>query len=245
MIEAAETMSAQARVSVSVGIVLFNNAHDEVLRCLASLQRQASDAICEVLILDQGTGHPLLPAYRFPVRVSRGPNLGFGAAHNILFSSSQGDTYLCLNPDAVLHPKCLAYMLAVLDASQGRALVEALHEPIPHPKIYDPVTGETPWCSGACLLIPREIYSSLKGFDEDFFLYCEDVDFSWRARAAGFACQLAPSAKVFHFADDRENRRAAMLRSAETLWRKWKNHPSRSIVDPDFSHGAIYATPLW
>lgn len=42
-----------------------------------------------------------------------------------------------------------------------------------------------PWLSGACLAFSGELLNLVRGFDESFFLYWEDVDFSIRARAAG------------------------------------------------------------
>jgi GT2 family glycosyltransferase len=48
-------------------------------------------------------------------------------------------------------------------------------------------------------MIPRDILQKLNGFDADtFFLYCDDVDFSWRTRLEGFKVIYQPSAIVFH-----------------------------------------------
>jgi GT2 family glycosyltransferase len=89
------------------------------------------------------------------------------------------------------------------------------------PKYYDPVSGITEWCSGACILIPALIYRELKGFDEQFFMYCEDVDFSWRARALGFTCYVNINALLFHFVGDRSSRLAMAALSQYILACKW------------------------
>jgi N-acetylglucosaminyl-diphospho-decaprenol L-rhamnosyltransferase len=54
------------------------------------------------------------------------------------------------------------------------------------------------WLAGSCLLIRREVFERLGGLDEGFFLYWEDADFAWRARALGFGCVYLPTVSVSH-----------------------------------------------
>jgi len=55
-----------------------------------------------------------------------------------------------------------------------------------------------PWLTGCCLLIRRDCYDQLGGFDEDFFLYYEDVDLCRRAAAAGWSVWYEPALTVMH-----------------------------------------------
>jgi len=48
------------------------------------------------------------------------------------------------------------------------------------------------------LLIRRDLLDQLGGFDEDFFLYAEEVDFAFRAAQAGWRSYLVPTARVRH-----------------------------------------------
>ena len=57
---------------------------------------------------------------------------------------------------------------------------------------------EIPLASGAGMFIPVGIFKKIGFFDEKFFLYHEDVDFSWRARMFGYNIKLIPEAKVWH-----------------------------------------------
>lgn len=129
-----------------------------------------------------------------------------------------------MNPDGRAHPRLLQALCERSQACAGGALVEALQFPCEHPKPFDPTHGDTPWASGACLLIPRAIQERLGGFDDTFFMYCEDVDLSWRARAAGFRVVSEPRALFLHQVTNRPaNPRghALMLAAGVQLGRKW------------------------
>jgi N-acetylglucosaminyl-diphospho-decaprenol L-rhamnosyltransferase len=55
-----------------------------------------------------------------------------------------------------------------------------------------------PWVSGCCLLARHDCFRDLGGFDEDFFLYYEDVDLCRRAAARGWSVRLEPTLQVVH-----------------------------------------------
>jgi N-acetylglucosaminyl-diphospho-decaprenol L-rhamnosyltransferase len=216
---------------ISIGIVLYQNSEQEVWSCLDSIASQEGMfVVLEVLIRDQGgtleecvsrwKREHLIP---FEIIFSKGKNLGFGAGHNILFDSisSESIAYLCLNPDAQMHPLCIQYLYQFAQNHDWNGIFEPQHEPVMLPKYYDPVSGITEWCSGACVLIPASIYRELKGFDEQFFMYCEDVDFSWRARALGFNCYVNINAQLFHFVGDRSDRMEIVAISQYILACKW------------------------
>lgn len=125
-------------------------------------------------------------------------NLGSARGHNNLLEASDEDDILILNPDVMVVPRTIVDLhKALLD--DGVGMTEAKQLPIEHPKHYDPVTGETSWAATACSLIRGETIRSLGGFDHrSFFLYCDDVDFSWRVRLAGEKVVYVPTASVFH-----------------------------------------------
>ena len=54
------------------------------------------------------------------------------------------------------------------------------------------------WVSGACFAIRRELFERIGGFNEDYFMYLEDVDICRRASAAGAAVAYEPDALVIH-----------------------------------------------
>lgn len=125
-------------------------------------------------------------------------NLGSAAGHNRLFPCFDTDLVLILNPDVVASPHLIEELVLRLNDPQI-GLVEGRQIPIEHPKHYDPHSGETPWATTACALIPRRVVDEVGGFDaRSFFLYCDDVDYSWRIRLAGYRVIFHPPARVFH-----------------------------------------------
>ena len=125
-------------------------------------------------------------------------NLGSALGHNTLLEQSDGDDVLIINPDIMLAPNAIVELAKRLSQG-GVGMAEAKQLPIEHPKHYDTVTGETSWAATACTLIPGETLRKLGGFDhESFFLYCDDVDFSWRVRLAGEKVVYVPSACAYH-----------------------------------------------
>jgi GT2 family glycosyltransferase len=58
--------------------------------------------------------------------------------------------------------------------------------------------GTVEWVSGACMLVRRDAYEQVGGFDEGFFLYCEDADLCRRLWQAGYRVRFEPRAVVHH-----------------------------------------------
>lgn len=53
--------------------------------------------------------------------------------------------------------------------------------------------------SGACMMVRKEIMEKIGYFDEDFFIYAEDVDFCYRVRKNGWKIFYLPDARVIHY----------------------------------------------
>ena len=127
-----------------------------------------------------------------------GANLGSAAGHNRLLSTSDAALTLIMNPDVLAAPNLLVELIGAISKPR-MALVEGRQIPTEHPKDFDPETGRTSWCSTACLLGLTSVMTSVGGFDADtFFLYCDDVDLSWRVRLAGYEIAYQPTAVCFH-----------------------------------------------
>lgn len=58
------------------------------------------------------------------------------------------------------------------------------------------------YCSGASILIPKDVFQKVGGFDETFFMYHDDIDLCWRIRVAGYRIVLESSSVCYHIKDD-------------------------------------------
>ncbi len=144
-----------------------------------------------------------------------GANLGHGGGHNALAAQSHSDALLFLNPDALVAPGTLTELFRAL--SDGVGIVDARQVPFEHPKTFAVGSGDTSWASGSCSLTWRTAFNEVGGFDsETFFLYCDDVDYSWRIKLAGYRVVHQPAARVFH--DKRLTLAGAMQASSAEVY---------------------------
>ncbi len=204
--------------SVRVAIVLYENALDEMWRCLRSLVRGVERAGEEpavapnavtISIGDCSGGPVIKDADLAALRTMAGDraqvdytffgrNLGHSAGCNALALDAPEDALLFLNPDCYVSPRMLGRLLSAL-RDPTVAAVDARQIPCEHPKHFDPVTGEQSWASGACLLVRTPWFREAAGFDaESFPSYVNDVDLSWRLRLAGGRIMHQPNAVLFH-----------------------------------------------
>lgn len=127
-------------------------------------------------------------------------NFGFGEGHNFNISQSSSNYILVINCDLEINKDTLNILVEnALEDESSVASWEARQIPYEHPKYYDPITLETAWSSAACLLIRRAAFEKIGGFDEHFFMYCEDVELSFRFRDYGYKVKYNPKAVVSHF----------------------------------------------
>lgn len=127
-------------------------------------------------------------------------NLGFGKGCNLGFSKGSSDIVCFFNIDTeVLSDTILNLATEIETSDNDTAMWELRQFPYEHPKLYDPVTMDAAWSSGAAFAIKRQIFEKLNGFDERIFMYAEDVDLSWRLRSLGYKIRYVPKAIILHY----------------------------------------------
>ena len=138
--------------------------------------------------------------------LNQGQNIGFGLGHNFNLALTTTPYFWVTNVDLEFEPDSLTTLLATAQQDSSQAFSntsiaawECRQKPYEHPKDYHPVTGETAWCSSACVLFKTDAIQSVKGYDPLLFLYGEDVELSYRLRRQGYKLKYVPQATVWHY----------------------------------------------
>jgi GT2 family glycosyltransferase len=199
-------------------ILLTRNGARTIGRQLEALANQSSSEPWELLVVDNGSSDrtlEIVEEYR-----SRLPSLRVadasgdrGAAHacNIGASEARGRALAFCHDDDEVGAGWLEAMLSALrkhDVVGARLEVDKLNEPwtiafrgrpqTEGPVSWDLLSGYPPYVFGATLGVTRAAHERIGGFDETILPSSEDMDYCWRALAAGFELHFTPEA-VIHY----------------------------------------------
>lgn len=209
-----------------VGTVTFNSA-SHLLPLLKSVQ----DFGIEHLIYDNASSDGSISlATSFGAHVEAGPtNRGYSFGVNRLLRAATPRPLLLLNPDTLLmeHPRVLrdelearpatwvaaprvVYPSGLLQESARRFYTPwtPLARLIGYRNRQPTVACPVDWVIGAAMLIRSESALAIGGWDEGYFLYCEDMDFCRRVRRAGGEIHYVPNYTVVHSYQRRSRRDA-------------------------------------
>lgn len=214
-----------ARPLVSVVITSYGKV-PTTLDCLASIAANRPRAPIEVVVIDDASGDPDLariaavPGVRL---IDTGANAGYGPACNQGAAAARGDYVLLLNNDTLVLP---GWLDSMLDLMRDDATAGAVGSKLLYPDgrlqeaggiIWSDATGwnfgrgdepdapaynyvrETDYCSAACLLVRRDVFLGMGGFDPRYApAYFEDSDLAFRLRARGLRVLYQPRSEVVH-----------------------------------------------
>ena len=194
--------------------------------CLDSLRNQTHSNY-EVILVDNASTDDSVDMVRREhpeVRILElDENLGLAGGVNAGIAIARGETIALLNNDAEATPAWLAELEAALvrhpEAGFAASKMLLYDQPetinsagdfyrtdgIPGNRgVWQPDDGQFDQedlvfggCGGA-VAYRRAMLEQIGLFDDDFFMYCEDVDLAWRAQLSGWRCVYAPLAVVFH-----------------------------------------------
>lgn len=187
-------------------------------------------------------------------------NVGYARANNVGIRASRGDYILFLNTDTAVPPGALVSLLKEMkgDAGLGAAGPALVHEggslqvsfgkrvnffsEIWQKVVLNPYykkalkssvrPRQVGWLSGACLLARRAAVEEAGLFDEDFFIYFEDIDLCLRMKSRGWKLAFFPAVRVVHVggATTSARRLQARLEKRKSQLHFYRKHNSRASV---------------
>lgn len=155
-------------------------------------------------------------------------NYGFSKGNNIGVAKAKGEYVCILNPDTVVAEDTFTTLLAFAENTPdvgivGCKLIDGTGQFLPESKrniptpwvslqkifghskpyyanhLYENETGKVEILVGAFMLLKRQVYNEILGFDEDFFMYGEDMDISYRVLKAGYQNYYSATTTVIHY----------------------------------------------
>ena len=198
--------------NVTAIVVSFNSAH-ALPACLTAL---SGAGVAAIVVDNASTDASADVAETLGARVIRSDvNLGYGRANTLGVAAAETAYVLICNPDAIVLPGAVEAMLrAARDWPQAglfgprlieggrtaRARTSFLTTQAPPPADDDDGRGDLPvsMLMGACLLMRRDLYVTMGGFDPNIFLFYEDDDLCRRLLDRGHALIRVGGAVVLH-----------------------------------------------
>jgi hypothetical protein len=239
-----------------VSIILApHNGMDHIGPCLASLEKQDFSSF-EVIVVDNastdGTSQYLRETWPWAKTIRSEQNLAYAAGNNLGARHAIGEFLLFLNHDTLVTAPFLTLLVEAMRSNpdiaiaQSRIMMAAEPERVDSVGAYltrsgmwvHPLRGE-PFSDGvrerldvlgvcgACLMIRREVFFELGGFDDDFVIYFEDADLSLRARLIGHRSVVVPSSVILHWGGVT----TGQLPSSFTVFHSFKNRLCLLIKD--------------
>lgn len=223
----------------TLSIVSHGDA-DKISRLLQSLQQHETPARIQLILTDNLKNNlpEYDPAPWSSLRILRNEKkLGFAENHNRAFEHARGEYFVILNPDLIFERPIFDDLLKSLLAHKADLIapqivdetgaVQDSHRPLPTP--FELIRRRLPgytfkpsppdpdgvirpdWIAGMFWLLRSKTYAQLRGMDEKFFLYFEDVDFCSRARLQGMKIIVDANIQSRHDAQRASRRRLHYL----------------------------------
>ena len=93
------------------------------------------------------------------------------------------------------------------------------------------------WVCGACIILRREALTDVGGLDEDYFMYCEEADWCYRAKKKGWKVYYVPRAKLIHHPENGKYARRKIIHHHRSMLKFYR----KCLKEPLIIHALISA----
>lgn len=162
------------------------------------------------------------------ILIENNENLGFSKANNIGFRRSNGKYILFLNPDTLVHENTLQKSIEFMEDHKDAGIISCKHlnpdgsfqssafDFLPPISIFAYILGlnklfkiswlrnfssvkTVDYVQGSYIMIRREVFQKIGGFDENFFMYGEDADLCKKVWDLGWKVYYLPDISITHY----------------------------------------------
>jgi GT2 family glycosyltransferase len=210
----------------SVFVIILNyNGKDTLLDCLSSVYNSDYPNM-NVVVVDNfstdGSFEQAKEKFSKAHFISNSLNMGFAKGNNlgIRFALEKFADYIfLLNNDAEIFSDTLSLLVSSAEKTPSFGIISPMilgsdqktpwfaggkinwlqMSCVHYPGVAEQNIYPTEYASGCAMLINKSVFRKIGLFDERFFLYYEDADFSFRASKSNFKIMLLPTAKAIHY----------------------------------------------
>jgi hypothetical protein len=228
-------------------VVITYEARKHVQQCLLALDGRPPNV--KVFVLDNASQdgtydwlqqwHAREDIQSFTLMQAR-QNIGFARAANYAASLGSGEFVLFLNPD-INFPQGWDWLDHLAEAVSQKEVGAA--SPLLRGTQGNYWPGSEEWVTGACMMVRREVWQKLKGFDPKFFFGYEDHDFCNRLREQGFSIVVTDDVLVHEAFQSPRDWGTGLYHPASELryYQKWRQGKHK-VRGQDFGSVAISTT---
>lgn len=204
-------------------IIVNYNSKADLQNCIRSI-REYTTFPYQIIVVDNNStdgSKELLRSYHDLKLIALNTNRGYGAGANQGIRAGNGEYIFIMNPDLILTPGWLEPLVECLRSKPKAAVVGPKMlttdgriagagvvgtEAHPHlrsflepdrPNLYNNIENCVS-VSGACYGIKRSLLPVIGLFDESFFMFFEETDYSYRLRALGYDVVYCPQSCIYH-----------------------------------------------
>ena len=212
-------------------VVLNYNGGNFIKKCLTSVFKNDYPNF-EVVVVDNNSNDGSLEMAKSNFSkadfIKNEENFGYAAGNNvgIRYSLERMADYVCvLNNDAEVEEDFLGRLVGAMEKDNeigiaspvifngnnkqvwfSKGKIDWLKMKVVHSvKIETKDVYESDFISGCAMMISSEVFNEVGLLDEDFFLYWEDADFSYRVKKAGFKNVIVTASWAYHFEKSQDN----------------------------------------
>lgn len=206
---------------MKIAVILVNyNGLSDTLECIESVKKCNSDTV--IFVVDNGSKNDetieIQNKYPDVQTIRCEKNLGFAGGNNVAIKKALDGDFeyiMLLNNDTIVDKNFISHLIENVDEHTvalpnmfyydhpkelwfGGGVIHRFSGKVSHLHRTDSKPYEINFATGCCVMVHRSVFERCGLLSEEYFMYCEDMDFSIRLQQMGIKIMMQPTAKIWH-----------------------------------------------